>query len=102
MSAVIGCSRLDQHVTDDGERLYQRFRHLGVYQRRDVLGICDKKSGQAMALRFSDTALFPSTVSHRRLVELGTRHGQKVNVQSVFKISPELFRALYEEGHRLR
>ncbi|MEU4310906.1 GNAT family N-acetyltransferase [Streptomyces rochei] len=102
VSAVIGCSRLDQHVTDDGERLYQRFRHLGVYQRRDVLDICDKKSGQAMALRFSDTALFPSTVPHRRLVELGARHGQKVNVQSVFKISPELFRALYEEGHRLR
>ncbi|MFF7717662.1 GNAT family N-acetyltransferase [Streptomyces sp. NPDC007988] len=102
VSAVIGCSRLDQCVTDNGERLYQQFRHLGVYKRQDVLDSCDEKTGQAMALRFSDTGLFPSTVPLRRLVELGARYGQKVNVQSVFKISPDLFRALYEEGHRLR
>ncbi|MGV9652154.1 GNAT family N-acetyltransferase [Streptomyces sp. NPDC003554] len=102
VSAVIGCSRLEQCVTDSGPRLYQQFRHLGVYQRKDVLETCDPRTGEAMALRFSDTALFPSTVSYRRLVELGARHGQNVNVQSVFKISPQLFRALYEEGHRLR
>lgn len=102
VSAVIGCSRLDQYVTDNGERLYQQFRHLGVYKRQDVVDACDKKTGQAMALRFSDTGLFPSTVPLKRLVELGARYGQKVNVQSVFKISPDLFRALYEEGHRLR
>ncbi|WP_245170619.1 GNAT family N-acetyltransferase [Streptomyces bottropensis] len=102
VSAVFACSRLEQCVIDDGERLYGQFKHLGVYRRKDVLETSEKYAGQAMALRFSDTALFPSTVSHRRLVELGARHGQKVNVQSVSKISPDLLRALYEEGHRLR
>lgn len=102
VSAVFACSRLEQCITDDGERLYRQFKHLGVYRRKDVLEKAGKYAGQAMALRFSDTALFPSTVSHRRLIELGTRYGQTVNVQSVFKISPDLFRALYEEGHRPR
>jgi hypothetical protein len=102
VSAVFACSRLEQCVTDDGERLYRQFKHLGVYRRKDVLETSEKYAGRAMALRFSDTALFPSTVSHKRLVELGARYGQKVNVQSVYKISPNLFRALYEEGHRAR
>ncbi|MCX4920101.1 GNAT family N-acetyltransferase [Streptomyces sp. NBC_00687] len=102
VSAVFACSRLEQCVTDDGERLYRQFKHLGVYRRKDVLEKSAKYAGRAMALRFSDTAMFPSTVPLRRLVQLGTRYGQKVNVQSVFKISPDLFRALYEEGHRLR
>jgi hypothetical protein len=102
VSAVFACSRLEQCVTDDAERLYRQFKHLGVYRRKDVMETAAKYAGQAMALRFSDTALFPSTVPHRRLVELAARHEQKVNVQSVSKISPDLFRALYEEGHRLR
>jgi hypothetical protein len=102
VSAVFACSRLEQCVTDASEQLYRQFKHLGVYRRKDVREISDKQTGQAMALRFSDTGLFPSPVPYKRLVQLGARYGQKVNVQSVFKISPELFRALYEEGHRLR
>ncbi|MFJ1874145.1 GNAT family N-acetyltransferase [Streptomyces chartreusis] len=102
VSAVFACSRLEQCVTDDGERLYRQFKHLGVYRRKDVLEVSGRYAGKAMALRFSDTALFPSTVPLKRLVELGTRYGQKVNVQSVYKISPDLFRALYEEGHQPR
>ena len=101
LSSVIGCSRLDQVVVDDGERLYQQFKHLGVYQRGDVLDACDKDN-RAMALRFSDTGLFPHPVPHKRLLQLGARYGHKVNVQSVFKISPELFQAVYEEGHPAR
>lgn len=102
VSAVFACSRLEQCVTDDGERLYRQFKRLGVYGRKDVLETSNRYEGQAMALRFSDTALLPATVSHKRLVELGARYGQKVNVQSVFKISPDLFHALYQEGHRPR
>ncbi|MEY2247256.1 GNAT family N-acetyltransferase [Streptomyces sp. BF23-18] len=101
MSAVIGCSRLDQRVIDDGEQLYRQFKHLGVYRHRDVLKICDEH-GQAMALRFSDTGLFPHAVPYKRLVALGARYGQSINVQSVLKISPDLFRALYQEGHPSR
>jgi GNAT superfamily N-acetyltransferase len=101
MSAVIGCSRLDQRVIDNGEQLYRQFKHLGVYKRRDVLDICDEH-GQAMALRFSDTGLFPHPVPYKRLVALGARYGQSINVRSVLKISPDLFRALYQEGHQSR
>jgi GNAT superfamily N-acetyltransferase len=101
LSCVIGCSRLDQVVVGDGEQLYQQFKHLGVYQLDDVLAICDTDN-RAMALRFSDTGLFPRPVSRKRLLQLGARYGDKVNVQSVFKISSDLFHALYEEGHPAR
>lgn len=101
LSCVIGCSRLDQVVIDDGEALFRQFKHLGVYGRADILSACDDQN-RAMALRFSDTGLFPNPVPYRRLKQLGTRYGDNINVQSVFKISPDLFEALYEEGHRAR
>ncbi|MEO3843206.1 GNAT family N-acetyltransferase [Streptomyces sp. B22F1] len=101
LSAVIGCSRLDQCVSDSGDQLYRQFKHLGVYRRSDIMESCDAH-GQAMALRFSDTSLFPNAVTYRRLVQLGARYGQRINVQSVLKISPDLFHSLYEEGHQPR
>ncbi|WP_327249750.1 hypothetical protein [Streptomyces sp. NBC_01320] len=101
LSAVIGCSRLDQCVSDSGHQLYRQFKHLGVYRRSDIMESCDAH-GQAMALRFSDTSLFPYAVTYKRLVQLGARYGQRINVQSVLKISPDLFHSLYEEGHQPR
>lgn len=101
LSCVIGCSRLDSVVVGHGNAVHQRFKHLGVYHKEDVLNACDDQ-GRVMALRFSDTEIFPRFVPFKRLVQLGARHGQRVNVQSVFKISPDLFHALYEEGRQAR
>jgi hypothetical protein len=53
-----------------------------------------------MALRFSDTEIFPKSVTLRRLTSLTKELGLPLSLISLSKISSELFQAVYEEGHR--
>ncbi|MER6572306.1 hypothetical protein ABT288_40585 [Streptomyces sp. NPDC001093] len=56
-----------------------------------------------MALRFSDTEIFPKPVTLRRLTSLARERGlpwSPSSLISLSKISEELFQAIYQEGHR--
>jgi 3-methyladenine DNA glycosylase AlkC len=56
-----------------------------------------------MALRFSDTEIFPKPVTLRRLSSLARELGLPWSSNmliSLSKISNELFQAVYKEGHR--
>ncbi|MER8218995.1 GNAT family N-acetyltransferase [Streptomyces sp. NPDC094143] len=97
---VIGCSRLDEVVIDDPDTLFSRFEHLGVYGHAEVRAAADV-SGKAMALRFSDTEIFPVQVTHARVTALAKGLGLRwVPPMQLSKISNALFQAMYEEGHR--
>ncbi|MFD5205732.1 GNAT family N-acetyltransferase [Streptomyces anulatus] len=96
---VIGCSRLDEVVIDEPETLFTRFEHLGVYGLPEVRRTADG-SGKVMALRFSDTEIFPAQVAHARLTTLARGLGLPLSLQQLSKISNALFQAVYEEGHR--
>ncbi|MFG2875152.1 GNAT family N-acetyltransferase [Streptomyces sp. NPDC048337] len=96
---VIGCSRLDEVVIDDPDTLYSQFEHLGVYGREQVRDAA-KPYGRAMALRFSDTEMFPVQVPYRRLRVLAENLGLAFSLQQLSKINSRLFQAVYEEGHR--
>ncbi|MER6616631.1 N-acetyltransferase [Streptomyces xantholiticus] len=96
---AIGCSRLDEVVIDDPDTLFSRFEHLGVYGRVEVRATADD-SGKVMALRFSDTEIFPVQVTHSRLTALADGLGLRLSLMSLSKISNALFQAVHEEGHR--
>ncbi|MFF3689992.1 GNAT family N-acetyltransferase [Streptomyces sp. NPDC002187] len=96
---AVGCSRLDEVVVDDADALFERFEHLGVYGRNEVRDVADKKTGLAMALRFSDTEIFPHRVSLRRMRQLSRSLDVPLPLISLSEISNELFRAVYQEGH---
>ncbi|MFF3328750.1 GNAT family N-acetyltransferase [Streptomyces sp. NPDC002888] len=99
---VVGSSRLDEVVIDTPDALFSKFEHLGVYGRAEVHGAADA-SGHAMALRFSDTEIFPEPVTLRRLALLARELGlpwSSNSLISLSKISNELFQAVYQEGHR--
>ncbi|MFI5526103.1 GNAT family N-acetyltransferase [Streptomyces platensis] len=96
---AIGCSRLDEVLIDDPDTLFSRFEHLGVYGRAEVRGAADA-SGKVMALRFSDTEIFPVQVTHGRLNALALGLGLRLSLMSLARISSALFQAVYEEGHR--
>lgn len=100
VAAVIGCSRLDEAAIGKPTALFQRFRHLGVWQLDQVTKAA--KSGQAQALRFADTEIFDHQISLRRLRRLAADHGQTPALRSPQKITPALFAAIYQEGHRPR
>ncbi|MFI2077658.1 GNAT family N-acetyltransferase [Streptomyces triculaminicus] len=96
---VIGSSRLDEVIVDTPDALFSKFEHLGVYGRDEVRRAADS-TGRAMALRFSDTEIFPKPVTLRRLSALAASLGLPLSLISLSKISNELFRTVYEEGHR--
>ncbi|GAB2583761.1 hypothetical protein GCM10027168_15710 [Streptomyces capparidis] len=96
---VVGGSRLDEVLVDTPDTLFSRFEHLGVYGRAEVRAAADA-SGRAMALRFSDTEIFPKPVTLRRLTSLAKGLGLPLSLISLSKISNELFQAVYKEGHR--
>ncbi|MFF7845402.1 GNAT family N-acetyltransferase [Streptomyces ossamyceticus] len=96
---VVGSSRLDEVLIDTPDTLFSKFEHLGVYGQAEVRGAADA-SGRAMALRFSDTEIFPKPVTLRRLTSLAKELGLPLSLISLSKISNELFQAVYKEGHR--
>lgn len=95
---VIGSSRLDEVVIDTPEVLFAKFEHLGVYGLPEIQAVAT--SGQAMALRFSDTEIFPRPVVRERLDSLAKSLGLTCSLISLSKISNALFQAVYQEGHR--
>ncbi|TKA04914.1 GNAT family N-acetyltransferase [Actinacidiphila oryziradicis] len=98
---VIACSRLDDTVVDQGRALHARFQHLGVWERRHIDKAANTE-GLARALLFSDTEIFPRPISLSRLRTLADEHRHSLRLQSVSKIPPQLFSALYREGHIAR
>ncbi|MFE3148310.1 GNAT family N-acetyltransferase [Streptomyces sp. NPDC059218] len=99
---VVGSSRLDEVLIDTPDTLFSKFEHLGVYGQAEVREAADA-SGRAMALRFSDTEIFPKPVTLRRLTSLARGRGipwSPGSLISLSKISSELFQAVYQEGHR--
>jgi hypothetical protein len=98
VAAVIGCSRLDEALIGQPAALFQRFRHLGVWQLDQVTQVA--KDGQAQALRFADTEIFARQIPLRRLRQLAADHGQTPALRSPQKITAGLFAAIYQEGHQ--
>jgi hypothetical protein len=100
VAAAVGCSRLDETLTDKPATLFERFRHLGVWQLSQVSRAA--KAGRAQALRFADTEIFSHPVPLRRLRQLAAEHRQTLALRSPQKINANLFAAIYQEGHQLR
>ncbi|WP_446047092.1 hypothetical protein [Streptomyces olivaceus] len=99
---VVGSSRLDEVLIDTPDTLFSKFEHLGVYGRAEVEQAADA-SGHAMAVRFSDTEIFPKPVTLRRLTSLARDRGlpwSPGSLISLSKVSSELVQAVYQEGHR--
>lgn len=96
VGAVIACSRLEEIIVSRPSELHQRFRYLGVWRQEQIAQVA--RDGQAMALRFADTEIFPFQVSLRRLQGLISQHCQSVSLQSAQKIPAQLFADVYQEG----
>jgi ribosomal protein S18 acetylase RimI-like enzyme len=62
-------SLLDETIVGDVDQLINRFSHLGVLDRAEILGMA--RAGNVMALRFSHTTVFPRPISladYRRIM----------------------------------
>jgi GNAT superfamily N-acetyltransferase len=93
-------SHLVEVAVDDKERLFHRFRSLGVYDARDVDRVADQKTGRVMALRFSSTVRFrrPVPLDDYRELATGDPKSRHVMLQSIHPVSEHVFVALIEIG----
>ncbi|MEU4397764.1 GNAT family N-acetyltransferase [Micromonospora orduensis] len=95
-AAVIACSQLDAVVVGTPAELHSRFRHLGVWDYKQVEQAA--RDNLVQALVFTNTEIFAEPVRRGRLRELAeTRGGHRVPYQPL-RISNELFAAIYQES----
>jgi len=99
IGAVVAVSHLVQVDTASPDRLYDRYRRLGVYRREHVLSTA--RDGAATAMRFVDTETFPHPVRYERLWTLPGA-APETTLQSPLEISATFFGSIYEAGTRRR
>lgn len=96
LGAIRACSRLEEYIIGKPKELYKQFRHLGIYDFKNVReaakGDLEK---DVMALRFSDTELFRTPI---RLNQIQGILGNRVSLQAPYRISAEAFAELYNAG----
>jgi predicted transcriptional regulator len=90
-------SHLTEVAVDDADRLYHRFKSLGVYSREDVRGVADS-NGNAMALRFSHTETFDEPVTLTDYRHLVAADGTSVVLRSARRVSEHVFVAVLNMG----
>jgi predicted transcriptional regulator len=92
-------SHLTEVAIDAHERLFHRFRPLGVYSKADVAACADGR-GRAMALRFSSTERLARPIpldAYRELVS-GDPKSRSVVMQSIRPLDEQMFARLLEMG----
>jgi hypothetical protein len=96
VSAIRACSRLDEVVIGKPKDLYRRFRNLGIYEERNILGIArNNLNKEIMAIRFSDTELFEQIIPLKKIQEILEK---KETLQNSCYISKESFAKIYTLG----
>lgn len=92
---LVACSRLVESVTGAPEGLYREFRHLGVWNLRQVQG--EPRRNVVGALRFADTEVFQRPIPLKALRGMSAG-AARLPSQSPLQIHAPLFQTLYEEG----
>ncbi len=92
---IIAVSGLDDVLIDTAKELFRQFRKFGILRWRDLYEMCARDpSRNLMALKFSHTFLFRKPISLAVMREVGILHPQ-----GPLKISPEIFRELFQRGY---
>jgi GNAT superfamily N-acetyltransferase len=99
IGAVVAVSHLVEVDSAHPERLYARYRRLGVYGREHVLSAA--RDEIATALRFVDTENLRHPVPYDRLWNLPGAEAE-TTLQSPLEISARFFGSIYEAGTRRR
>jgi hypothetical protein len=93
---IRACSVLTKGVTGTVKDLYREYQRLGVFEWRHLMDHFEKPDASAFAMEFTNTELFPRTISldevNTVLVEDGMKRQQ---FMSAVKISQAAFEKIY-------
>lgn len=101
--SVIGCSYLNSVDIGSPKSLYRKFRHLGVYEWKDIDKLSDNGNKQLIkALSFSHTEVFEKPIPLKQIQEIFRTHGRLPNTfASPVQISSTMFNSIYSIGKGL-
>jgi hypothetical protein len=94
--AIRACSRLDEIIVGTPADLYRRFRHLGIYEWKNILDLAEGDSNRLLtAYRFSETYLFKHPIALERWTEVTLQvTGKQPPIYSAAVTPPEVFKTL--------
>ena len=98
---VVAISHLDGVECGTPKDVFRNNYKRGTLAWRDILRMCEGRDAipEVMAIRFSRTHLFRSTVSYDALKEIYKRHGSSSPVvQSVSRVPQEIFVDIFRRG----
>jgi predicted nucleic acid-binding protein/GNAT superfamily N-acetyltransferase len=100
--SIRACSRLEQVEIGLPKELYRKYKRLGIYEWKHIFKTAHSNIGQnIMALKFSDTELFPKPMSWKRLQDILKSNGISTQIQQPLSISSEIFLKIYSEAAEL-
>jgi len=96
---IRACSRLDEIIIGKPKELFRQFRRLGVYEWRNIYELAKRDVNfDIMALRFSDTELFTSSIKWKKLQEILKENNCPSQIMSPVRIPIQIFSELYMLG----
>jgi predicted nucleic acid-binding protein len=98
--AIRACSYVDEVTVGSVKELFRKFRRLGVYSWRDVVGVTKgDPHGDVMAFRFSGTERFKKPVGFKSAQQLLEKYsGRGSQFQSPTEVPCSAFEAIYRAG----
>ena len=97
---IIAVSCLDDVVIDTPKELFKQFKKFGILKWRDLHKMCKRDpSTELMALKFSNTFLFRKPISLDDIRTVYGKNGAGLSLQGPSKVSPEIFREVFQKGY---
>ncbi|AUP79901.1 hypothetical protein [Flavivirga eckloniae] len=98
--SIIACSYLESVNIGKPKDLFNKFKHLGIYEWGDVYRLAKNDiNTDIKALEFSDTEVFKHPVSLQRINEVLQKNERKKNTfPSPLKVNSKIFNEIYKLG----
>jgi predicted nucleic acid-binding protein len=99
--SIIATSYLDEVMTGKPKLLFQRNKHYGIYEWKNIYDLCEKDIEKDIrALRFSNTEVFNKPVLLSKINEILILNGRKKNTfASPVKVNRNIFNHIYQIGN---
>ncbi|MEC3905540.1 hypothetical protein VOI54_00770 [Tamlana sp. 2201CG12-4] len=96
--SIIGTAYIDEVFIDKPKKLFKQFEKLGIYKWKHVVETAGAKE-KIMAFVFSDTELFKSPISLKKIcTQFDVLENKKFMVLAPRKVKTETYLALYKLG----
>ncbi len=98
--AIVASSYLDEVMTDKPKILFQKNKHFGIYEWKNIYKLCKKNIETPIrALRFSQTEVFKNPIKLQSVRQIFMANGRSENTfASPVKVGNAIFNQIYQAG----